>query len=406
MPAPTAPPALLTGVRMTKGRFLITGARAPAALQWARLLGRSGHEVVLADSMARSAAYRSRWVGSHVVLPSPALDFGAFFAASKRAVERWKPDVIICTCEEIFYWAKAAELDPEGFVPYRRANPPFKTLRVLHDKGRFARLAQSAAAESGVRVPEMRRFGRPGEGRWVCKPAFSRFATKTRLGLTGEEAGDQIRQPGWIAQRQITGREYCTWAFFVEGREVCSTAYEPVYRAGRGSGIGLRAVNEGRSAAFARNLASRLNYTGQLAFDWIENDDGCHVLECNPRSTSGIHFLDRHSEKAGPAVTRALEGAPFQPVCGAQEDVAVKWAMLLFGGIQMLRPWAGAGRRAFFRKARDAEHDPEDPLPSSGRAMLEAFGEILWRALKERSGLLIASTADIEWNGNRFWETP
>jgi hypothetical protein len=391
---------------MTKIKYLITGARAPAALQLARILGRSGHEVVLADSMAHSISYKSKWVSSHVVLPPPALQFSDFVTAAKRAVAQLKTEIIICTCEEIFYWAKAAELDPAGFAPYRRANPPFKTLRVLHHKGVFARLAKSVAAESGVQVPVTRCFGNPGAGRWVCKPAFSRFAVLTRLGLSAEEAGEQIKQPGWIAQQQVAGREFCTWAFFVNGKEVCAAAYQPVYRAGKGSGIGLRAVEEGRSAAFARNLASRLNYTGQLAFDWIENDSGCHVLECNPRSTSGIHFLDCHSGEAGRAISHALDGAPFQAVSGAQEDLAVKWAMLMFGALRMLRPRAGASERVFFMKARDVERDAADPLPSSGRTLLGAFCEITMRAIKLRSGLLTASTADIEWNGNRFWENP
>jgi hypothetical protein len=57
-------------------------------------------------------------------------------------------------------------------------------------------------------------------------------------------------------------------------------------------------------------------------------------------------------------------------------------------------------------KARDVERDAADPLPSSGRTLLGAFCEITMRAIKLRSGLLTASTADIEWNGNRFWENP
>ena len=387
-------------------RFLITGARAPAALQLARILGRSGQEVILADSMSHAASYRSKWVAAHVVLPSPARQFGAFAAAAKSAISEHQPDVVICTCEEIFYWAKAAELEPSGFAPYLRANPSFKVLRVLHHKGVFARLARASAAEAGVQIPETRRFGDLGDGPWVCKPAYSRFAVMTRLGLTPAEATEQLKQPGWIAQRQIAGREFCTWAFFVTGREVCSSAYQPIYRAGRGSGIGLRAVEPGRAADFARVLGARLRYTGQLAFDWMENDSGCHVLECNPRSTSGIHFLDPHSKELGRALCDALQGLPFPSFRGAMQDMAVKWAMLLFGSLRMLRPRAGAAERAFFRNARDVERDPDDPKPSQVGSILQAFTEIVGRAVKTRSNLLKASTADIEWNGNRFWETP
>jgi hypothetical protein len=326
-------------------------------------------------------------------------------AAARQAVARLKPDVILCTCEEIFYWAKAAEIDPESFAPYARANPPFRILRMLHHKGVFARMARGSALLAGVHVPVTRRSGELGEGPWVCKPAFSRFAVMTRLGLDADAATEQIKQPGWIAQRQIAGTEFCTWALFVGGKEVCSAAYRPVYRAGKGSGIGLRAVAPGRAAAFARTLASSLHYTGQLAFDWMENDAGCHVLECNPRSTSGVHFLDGKSEALASAFIGALRGKPFQAVGGSDEDLAVKWAMLLFGTLRMLRPRSGAGQRAFFRNARDVEHDPTDPRPSRARVLTRAFAEILIRAIQSRRGLLSASTFDIEWNGNHFWET-
>lgn len=387
-------------------RFLVTGARAPAALQWMRILGRSGHEIILADSLLHAVAYRSKWATAHVVLPSPARQFAPFAAAAKTAISQYQPEAIICTCEEIFYWAKAAELDPAGFAPYFRANPPFKVLRVLHHKGAFARLARSSAAEAGVHVPETRRFGELDDATWVCKPAYSRFAVMTRLGLSAVEAQVQLQQPGWLAQRQIAGREFCTWALFVQGREVCSAAYQPIYRAGMGSGIGLRTVEAGRAIDFARVLAARLRYTGQLAFDWMENDAGCHVLECNPRSTSGIHFLDSHSKELGRAIGDALHGRRSPSFPGAEEDLAVKWAMLLFGSLRMVRPRTGAAERAFFRHARDVERDPDDPNPARLVTLLRAFAEIVGRAMKLRSNLLRASTADIEWNGNRFWETP
>jgi hypothetical protein len=166
----------------------------------------------------------------------------------------------------------------------------------------------------------------------------------------------------------------------------------------------LQSIEAGRAAAFARNLAEKLRYTGQLAFDWIESKAGCHVLECNPRLTSGIHFFDQNSEATAAAISCALEKLPFQAVSGVREEVAIKWAMLMFGGLRMLRPRAGAAERRFFAQARDVERDPADPAPSRGGTLLRAFGEIVGRAVKARSGLLSASTSDIEWNGNHFWK--
>lgn len=388
-------------------KFLITGARAPAALQLARILGRSGHEVFLADSMKRAVAYRSRWVRGHMLLPPPALRFAEFASAARQAVDEFQPEAVICTCEEIFYWAKAAELSPAGFASYYRANPSFQTLRLLHHKGLFARFARSIASTAGVVVPETRtrRVDACETERWVGKPAYSRFAVMTKLGLMPAQAQELLRQRKWIVQKQILGREICTWAFFVNGVEVCSTAYEPIYRAGRGSGIGLRGVEPGPAAQFARILAARLQYTGQLAFDWIQNEAGCHLLECNPRSTSGLHFLDGKSGETGAAIANAIRGLPYQTVLGEREDVAIKWAMLMFGALRMLRPRTGAEHRAFFRNARDADFCLDDPEPTSAVAIAAALSEIFGRAIRARSGLIRASTSDIEWNGDRFWKT-
>lgn len=384
-------------------RFFITGARAPAALQLTRILGRSGHEVILADSVAHAVAYRSRWVLSHEVLPPPANAYRRFAEAAAKAIARHSPDVVLCTCEEIFYWAKAAEQDPQTFASWFRANPPFATLRLLHHKGAFARVARASARTSGVRIPTTCQTQLASDGPWVCKPAYSRFAVMTRLGLSSSEAQAQLAQPGWVAQEQISGDEFCTWGFYVAGAEVCFTAYRPLYRAGRGSGIGLRGIEAPRAREFARHLAARLGYTGQLAFDWIAANGEDYLLECNPRSTSGVHFLDGQTAATAEAITNAIAGQPFTPVVGALEEVAVKWAMLLFGAGRMLLPHGGKEEREFFNRARDTDSDSEDRAPTELPAILTAFTEIAGRAIRNRCGLLSASTQDIEWNGDRFW---
>ncbi|MBL9129841.1 MAG: hypothetical protein JNG86_01485 [Verrucomicrobiaceae bacterium] len=334
------------------------------------------------------------------------LRYPAFAASARDLLARLRPDVVICTFEEMFFWARAAEDDPDIFAPYFRANPPFKILKNLHRKDALRHLVASSARAAGVCIPETRRFGRLGEGRWVCKPAFSRWAAKTKLDLSAREAGHWMSKPGWLAQRQVTGREFCTWAFFVNGAEVCSAAYEPAFRMGIGSGIGLAGIPPPeRAAEFARKLATRLRYSGQLAFDWIENESGCHLLECNPRSTSGTLFFDDQSLKTGQAVSNAIEGLPFQKVSGKIEAVAFKGAMLLNNMLSMLRPVAGAACRSFLRRAREAVHTEDDLGPVSPWVLLLSGIEVLALSLKHRCSPVRASTIDAEWNGSRFWES-
>jgi hypothetical protein len=70
----------------------------------------------------------------------------------------------------------------------------------------------------------------------------------------------------------------------------------------------------------------------------------------------------------------------------------------------MARPVAGRPLRKFFAESRDAEAALDDPGPGHPGAMAMAFAEIALRAVRSRSGLLAASTSDIEWNGQTFWD--
>lgn len=393
---------------MSRMRVLVTGARAPAALQFLRLLARAGAEVLTADSLNATCASRSGLTSGHRYLPAPAASFGAFADAARQCIRDSRIDVVLCTCEEIFYWAAAAERDPQSFAPFRRANPSFEQLAALHDKGAFPTLAASVAAQCNVGVPlSLRRPPlHPSHARWVVKPAFSRFAVRTRLRLSPDEAAAQLSAGGWVAQPMLEGRESCSWGYYAKGREVLYAAYEPIWRAGRGSGIGLRAVPGERQRAFGMAFASRLGITGQLAFDWITPDSGVpHVIECNPRATSGVHFLDSVSVMAGHALLGALHGQNVRPVVGVQEDIVLPWAMWMFHGLRLLRPAAGRSARTFLRHARDAEAARDDPAPQTVRVRARALSEIALISIRTRCSLIEASTQDIEWNGAPIGDT-
>jgi hypothetical protein len=102
-------------------------------------------------------------------------------------------------------------------------------------------------------------------------------------------------------------------------------------------------------------------YTGQVGFDFIEDTAGkFHVLECNPRATSGVHFFEGQAE----ALIASLGSESAEPVLTPAKDV------ILRGG----------------------DHGPLT-------AQVLSLTEIGVRAISRRCGLLAASTADIEWDG-------
>ena len=129
--------------------MLLTGGRAPATLDLARRLAEGGASVHLAESLPLSVTGWSRWVAAtHRVAP-PRQRPKEFVVDLRRLVDDHAVDVIIPTCEEVFWVARGGDL-PALVEPLHR-------LRRVHDKGAFA----AWCGELGLGVPPTRRVTEP-----------------------------------------------------------------------------------------------------------------------------------------------------------------------------------------------------------------------------------------------------
>ncbi|WP_018751777.1 ATP-grasp domain-containing protein [Paenibacillus sanguinis] len=127
-------------------RILITGGRAPVALELARLLHRAGHTVYVAESLDYYLCRSSNVVEGSAVLPAPRPHTQAFLAELERLVIQWRIDLLIPTCEEIFYVAQGLK----QLRPFCRVLcPELAVLHRLHHKAEFIHWA----AELGFQVP-------------------------------------------------------------------------------------------------------------------------------------------------------------------------------------------------------------------------------------------------------------
>lgn len=381
-------------------RVLITGGRAPVAVDLARSFAAAGAHVVVADSAPLFLARASRAVAQAVRVPPPRQEPRAFARAIREIAVRERIDLIVPTCEEVFYLARfAAELRAvaELFCP------DFPLLEELHDKERFTRRARGL----GVEVPETWRLTSPGDlerfaasaGEFVFKPVFSRFAVHTLVRPTAQAARAITPTPGrpWVAQRFVAGRELCSYAVARGGRLTAHALYEPVWRAGRGSGFYFEPTRRPAIETFTARLVAKLNYTGQIAFDFIEPaDGGIHVIECNPRATSGLHLF-----AGGAALAAAFDGSAAETIRpGSERPAMLGAAMGSIGSWQAMRG-RGVGRwmRAGWR-ARDVLWSWRDPGP----AFFVFAGLAATLALAARRGITpqAASTRDIEWDGEEI----
>ncbi|MFC3798981.1 ATP-grasp domain-containing protein [Cohnella sp. GCM10012308] len=413
----------MTGDGLGSGkRILLTGGRAPATLDLARLLRTAGHTVFAAESAPYHLCRASRAVARSFAVPAPASDPSGFASALARIADECRVDAIVPTCEEIFYVSR--ELDRfAGRCEVFAA--PLDELDRLHHKGAFIRLAE----EAGLPVPPTATFEAPDgwlplltDGAFadglVLKPAYSRFASRViavepreeRLSPSVREAiirklaeavgGVSPRRP-WIAQKLLRGEEWCTYGVAHDGVLTAFAAYRSRFRAGRGASIHFVAEAHPALADWVARFVRHARFTGQIAFDFMEEPGGAvYPLECNPRATSGIHLFspaDGLAEAILAPGRLVASGSVATPAPGA--GAMLSPAMLTYGLAQAVRERRMREWLRAFAGSRDAVYRRGDAGPAAEQLKLFAW----LRRTAARQGLTLqeASTIDIEWNGER-----
>ncbi len=376
-------------------RVLILGARAPACLEWARAFVVAGWEVSVADSLDWPVTSSSRAVHDYIRLPEPRKDPGKWITTLVRVAEERDIDLILPTCEEVFYLAYGRSNFPSRC---RIMTGDIEMMHRLHHKYLFAMMSLGwpvSAPESWLLETSETIWGfRDMARELVFKPAYSRFASRTLIKPSYRELSQikPTKEQPWVAQRFIPGQEYCSYSLLSEGRLTAHSCYTPGYRVGKGSGIYFPPADPPQIQAFVERFGAETGYTGQIGFDFIESDTGeFYVLECNPRATSGIHlFDDRHVE----LVAALLGERKNELLLPNTTPRMVALAMLLFA---MPRHIFDPMFWRDFYSARDVITRPKDQFPLL--AQIPGLMEIVCRALMRRQGLLAAATTDIEWDG-------
>lgn len=379
-------------------KVLITGARAPVALELARHFHHAGWMVYLADSVKAPLAKPSRSVSQTFYLSPPRTQLNDFIAQLVQIIQQQRIDLLVPTCEEIFFISRHFETLTRVC---RVFCDPFEKLSLFHNKHLFV---TELAKECGIFLPSTTRINTEAElvpfqnvsQDYVFKPVYSRFAVETKIRPTLKQLRKVIPSATkpWIAQQFIPGREYCSYSVAHEGRLLAHACYHPQYRVGTGSGIYLQPIHHLVIQNFVAQFVQRHHYTGQVGFDFIENaNQETYVLECNPRATSGAHLFSFSD-----ALVRAFEGQVTEVICPKDpRPKMIAAAMLIFGF-----PYGLFGEGFFkfirhYRCAQDVIFLRSDPWPLFYQ--FAGLLEMVWKSVSQRISLLDAATADIEWDG-------
>jgi hypothetical protein len=231
----------------------------------------------------------------------------------------------------------------------------------------------------------------------VIKPEFTRFASQVFFDPGDTRLQRELNEDPkryWLVQQCVRGAELCVYAWVCDKKVITQVAYSPEFRVGLGASV--RFV---RNDAFpeaeecVRRFVSELpSFEGQIAFDLMKSISDWYALECNPRATSGLHLL------AGNRVFLEFLAKRFSlptPVSTpSHEDRCLWWVLLLQGPKTGFRNWLSA-----LWHSQDIVFQWQDPLPAFGQLLVTL--RVLGKAMLTRSGVLKATTEDIEYNGDR-----
>jgi ATP-grasp domain-containing protein len=376
-------------------RVIITGARTPFALHLARLFHVEGHQVLLTDSQRFALGGFTRMKQRFVQTPSARFETRAFENAICKLIEDWQPDLIVPSCEEVFYLA--ALLVRTG-RPELLFAPSLENLVRVHDKSGFATLAGQLGAGAGHNVKmtcraDVAEFAHD-PANYVFKPVWSRFAARVMIGPNRQDIDQLAPTPAdpWLAQSRISGEELSAYAIAWGGRIVATAVYRNLLRAGKGTGICYQATSAPDIEAFVGRFATETGWHGQVSFDFIRAENGQLVaIECNPRATSGLSLFS-----AGDGLVQAIiEGT--QAAVPSRKQLAIKGTTMLAG----VFGWLGlAPRQAWvkhFFRAEDALGFPGDGTLLWGQTL--SVAELFVLSLRKKCTILEAATFDMDWNG-------
>ncbi|MBR2537054.1 MAG: ATP-grasp domain-containing protein [Hyphomicrobium sp.] len=375
---------------MTK-TVLLTLGRLPKALDLARAFASAGWRVVVAEPFAWHLSRVSRAVDKSLQVTAPAIDRHCYLEDLRRIVADERVQLVVPVSEESMHVAALRNLlplDVDIFAPSQ------KVLLELHDKLRFIEIAVSYSLPVPRTFPAMSADAAAlaESGPHVIKPVFSCSGKGVKILKAGAPLNPDDRNALTIVQRFIPGQVYSSFSIAHKGRSVITSIYKATVVSGTVA-VAFERVDHANAVRYwIERFISSADYSGFISFDLIESADGTvSAIECNPRVTSGIHFLDE----------RDVVAAMLAPLTAPPVRFKTKTKF------QQFYPCLTETQKSVFQRehamrnlkhllsSRDVIWRASDPLPFLLMPMTSY--QILAMSIFEGLSFGEAATRDIEW---------
>lgn len=381
--------------------MLITFARSFLALELSRLMAAAGHRVTVVDSIPIAVSRFSNSVTKFVRVPPPKFAPQAYCRKLSQIIVDENIDLVIPIHEETDILSMMIGLfDPSCNLFLT----DFTTLDTLHNKVAFQReldrldipTLRHASVSDDRELAAVDFGGMP----FALKQSYSRGSQNIYKVVPGRPLPKPAYEAGnpWLAQQWMDGDRYCTYSVCHAGKIYAHATYPVRFAIDGKSCLTFENVEHLQILEWARNIVAATNFTGQVGFDFIENDEqGLFCIESNPRATSGIMMFAPHN-----GVDRAFFGTNSELI-EPDDDVAkmIGVGMALYGWRKNAYP-DNSLRKFFgeFRRARDVIARRGDRMP--GVMLVPSYVNILRNGMKYRVGLAEAFMHDHEWDGHRY----
>ncbi len=270
---------------------LLTLGRLPVSLELARALSSAGWRVVVADPFAWHLCRISNSVSKSFKVTAPTVDSEVYLAELAQVVRSEDVSLVLPVSEETLFVTQLKERLDENVHFFCIGQDALLT---LHDKYLFSQFAVSL----GLPVPQtaltndMEACGALINQPYIVKPRLSCAGAGVRFGAAGDSLLRHEKSGGNIVQQQMQGASCSTFAIAIHGQTTVHVCYRSLMESGAVSVLFEEIPMPASITRFIDQVVQTLNYTGMISFDFIQDGDGVwRAIECNPRATSGMHFL-------------------------------------------------------------------------------------------------------------------
>lgn len=380
----------MTQMRPTN-TVLLTLGRLPKALDLARGFHELGWRVIVAEPFTWHLARVSRCVARSYAVPSPVESSEAYLSAMKGIIDKESVSLVVPVSEEIIHASRLREHLPSDV---RMLSMPHETLLSLHDKLSFIEVCRSI----GLDVPDSARLENE-EARaistadaFVVKPIFSCSGNGVSFHAKASPLPPTSPTP-FLVQRRIDGRVLSTFSHAEHGKVATTVVYCGALFSGTVAVAFQRVEQQSatRVEAWVEKFVQATGFSGFISFDFVEDRTGrIWGIECNPRATSGLHFVDARS-----LAERIVRPEHQTTIAASPQTLRMQfYPCLTETQKRMFSPGFFEAFKTLLR-ASDVTWRLSDPLPFL--TMTFTSWTIIWKSIKRGVTFGEVATEDIGW---------